>query len=453
MADDLGYGDLSVYGQTKFKTPNVDKLAADGVRFTQYHSASPVCAPTRCSLLTGKHQGHAAIRGNNEVGGWELNTGEGQEPLPASEVTIAERLKAAGYATCAVGKWGLGGPATEGHPNQQGFDHFFGYLCQRQAHNYYPAYLWNDNQVYLLEKNRYFYAHPKVTPPVTDFSVFRGEQYSPDLVEQNALQWIDKNKKKPFFLYYATTIPHVSIQAPEDLVDQFPAEWDEKPYQAEQGYLPNKRPRAAYAAMITHLDRTVGRLRAKLAEIGQDKNTIIVFTSDNGAAVNGGADPKFFNSNSGFRGNKTLMWEGGIRVPFIVYWPGRTPSGAVRTDPTYSPDIYATLLDMTGQAPQKGIDGVSLTHSIVEGQNLKPRNLYFEFRESPSQAVIMEGNWKAIRPRLGKDKVTELYNLNSDPAESKNMAKEHPELIAKAEKLFLSERFPSKLFPLPGIDK
>lgn len=452
LADDLGIGEIGAYGQQKIRTPNIDRLAAEGVRFTRFYAASPVCAPTRASLLTGKHQGRAAIRGNSEVGGWGLNEGEGQLPLPRSETTLATLLGRQGYATACVGKWGLGGPGSEGHPLNHGFDFFFGYLCQRQAHNYYPTHLWRNHDVFILEKNRYFAAHQKVEAPPASFAEWKGSQYSPDLLDDQALLWVSSQPGSPFFLYFAPTLPHVALQAPDDLVDAYPREWDAEPYLGQNGYLPCERPRATYAAMISHLDRFVGKLRDRLEKSGRLQNTVVVFTSDNGTAPNGGVDRDFFNSLGGLRGYKTQLWEGGVRVPMIVWRPGRFAPGIV-DEPCQSSDVLPTVLALAGAPRPRGVTGLDMSPLLTgAAKRLDRDHLYFEFRESPSQAVLMDRRWKAIRPRLAKSLDFELYDLSNDPGEKENVASAHPDLVSRAQKLCRSERVPNRLFPLPGID-
>jgi arylsulfatase A-like enzyme len=453
LADDLGYAELGCYGQKLIRTPNLDKMAEEGVRFTRFYTASPVCAPTRCSLMTSMHQGNAAIRGNRETGGWGLNEGEGQEPLPSAAITLAERLKSSGYRTGVFGKWGLGGPGSEGVPTKQGFDEFFGYYCQRLAHNYYPTHLWDGNNVFLLTGNPYFAAHQKVSKPPKDYDAYRGTQYSPDLIEARALKFIEKSKKEPFFLYYPTTIPHAALQAPKELVDEYPKEWDAKPYLGANSYLPCERPRATYAAMITHLDRTVGRIRAKLENLGIEENTILLFTSDNGTTFNGGVDRQFFSSLGNLRGYKTQLWEGGIRMPCLVVWPGHISS--VISDTFWAmPDVGTTMLGMAGLPAPKALDGLNFSsHFLSKVPAPKRSEIYFEFCENPSQALILDSRWKAIRPRLAKGDMTiEIYDLIADPGETTDLAMKMPTLVARVKQKFVTMRSPNPLFPLPGID-
>src|SRR5262245_37388439 len=355
MADDLGWGDLGSYGQTKIKTPNLDQMAAEGMRFTQFYSGSPVCAPSRCVLMTGKHGGHAYIRNNREV------QPEGQWPIPASEVTIAELLKLQGYATGAFGKWGLGFVGTEGDPNKQGFDLFFGYNCQREAHNFYPDHLWRNDQRVNLDGNQ---------------RGLTGKQYSHDLIEAEALKFIRDNREKPFFLYAPFTIPHLALQVPEDSLADYVGKWDDPPYDGSNGYLPHPTPRAAYAAMVSRMDRSVGRMMALLKELGLDNNTLVIFASDNGGAFGevtkdfdfrpgrlGGTDYVFFGSTGKFRAFKGSVYEGGIRVPFIARWPGKIKAGSVSELPAVFYDVLPTFCELAGvKTPHT--DGLSLAPTL-----------------------------------------------------------------------------------------
>lgn len=367
LADDLGYGEVGCYGQTKIRTPNIDALAAAGMRFTQHYSGSPVCASARCTLLTGKHTGHAYVRDNYEVGGWERGATEGQLPLPDEETTLAELLQTRGYATCAVGKWGLGGPESSGHPNRQGFDHWYGYLCQRIAHNYHPTHLWRNGEKHEL-RNEYFKAHQKLdaAPESADaYAAYAGPDFAPDLVIAEALSFIRASRDKPFFLYYATPVPHAAIQVPQDSLDQYADAFPETPYLGHKGYLPHPTPRAGYAAMVSRMDRDIGSILRLLDELGLAENTIVVFSSDNGPTFNGGTDSAFFESADGLRGLKTKLYEGGIRVPLIVRWPGHVEPGLVSDHVSAFWDILPTVCDVASIAPPEDIDGISLVPTLL----------------------------------------------------------------------------------------
>jgi len=330
LADDLGYGDLSCYGQQKFKTPNIDRLAAEGMKFTAHYAGNNICAPARCVLMSGKHPGHAYIRDNR--GGFGPQ-GEGQEPVPPGELTLPLTLKRLGYTIGGFGKWGLGPVGSTGDPNKQGLDLFYGYNCQAVAHNYYPTHLWS-NDTHIALSNPDFSPREKLPPgadvnsPAT-YAKFTAKDYAPDLIGKQALKFVRDNKDRPFFLYYPTTVPHLALQVPEDSLKEFEGKFPEIPYTGGHGYLPHRTPRAAYAAMITRMDREVGRVLNLVKELGLDDNTIFIFTSDNGPLYNklGGTDTEFFNSAAGFRGRKGSFYEGGFREPCLVRWRGKIKPG------------------------------------------------------------------------------------------------------------------------------
>jgi arylsulfatase len=460
LADDLGYNELGCYGQEIIRAPNIDRLAAEGVRVTRAYSGSPVCAPTRAVIMTGLHTGHSFIRGNKEVGGWGPKEPEGQWPLASSELTIAERLKELGYATGAFGKWGLGGPGSEGHPNNQGFDHFYGYLCQRVAHNYYPTHLWRNHDVDVLHGNRYFPAHQKIDAPPTDdqgWAAFRRDDYAPAAIADEALTFIRAHKDEPFFLYYASVIPHLALQAPQEWIDRYPRDWDQQPYLGANGYLPCERPRATYAAMISYLDDVVGRLRAELEAQGIADDTIIIFTSDNGTSWVGGVDRAFFNSLGDLRGRKATLWEGGIRVPLIAWSPKYVMHGGHVDSHTLVAhwDLAPTIMALVGSDWPQKTDGVSFAPALWGNGIMATHTfLYWEFPEgTQQQAVLLEGHWKGIRPNLKQHGLDlELYDLETDPSESTNVAADHPDIVAKIEEIMSHEHEPSELFPIPALD-
>lgn len=454
MADDLGYGELGCYGQEKIRTPNLDAMAAEGVRFTRFYSPSTVCAPTRASLLTGKHTGHAAVRGNKEVGGWGLNMGEGQFALPDSEITLAERLREAGYATACVGKWGLGAPGSEGRPTNQGFDYFFGFNCQRQAHNYTPTHLWENDTVFLLDQNRYFSAHQRLDTAPSDYSQYLGPQYAPTLMLEKAEQWIRANRERPFYLYFATTLPHAALQAPKELVNEYPREWDDKPYLGRDGYLPNERPRATYAAMVSYLDTTVGRLEELVRSLGLEGDTVFLFFADNGTAPNGGVDREFFRGTGGLRGMKTNLYEGGIRVPFLAKWTGRFPRGRVVDTLAAGFDVAPTVMELAGLQAPGGLDGLSLAPTLL-GKTVQAGHeaLYFEYPEGRKQQAVVTRTYKMIRPDLtGSPGLFELYDIVADASEQKNLAESSPEVLARLREIAEREHIPSADFPIAALD-
>lgn len=456
MADDLGYGDLGCFGQTKIPTPHVDRLASEGMRLTQYYSAAPVCAPTRYSLMTGKHQGHATIRGNKENGGFGPNDEEGQAAFPTTELTLAEFLRKQGYATALVGKWGIGSPRKDEHPLDHGFDFFYGYLCQRRAHNLFPAYLWRNRQPDLLA-NGVFSAHQKIAAPLAEeqqyWQRYAGQDYAPEKMLGEATKWIlNQPKNKPLFLYFASPLPHVALQAPLSWIDQFPRDWDTAPYLGTNGYLPNPRPRATYAAMVSYLDYSVGQLRAALEKSGRGGSTLMFVTSDNGAVdAVGGTDRTFFHSNGPLRAGKMSLYEGGVRVPAVAWWPGEIAAGLASDQVAICWDVFATVAELLGQPAPKS-DGQSFLGALL-GRAAKQRTLYFEYPEAGGMQAVRMGNWKFIRPALTKDPArAELYDLATDPMESKNVAALHPDLMKKGWDLVRRSHKPNSTFPLPGVD-
>ncbi|MEM1449905.1 MAG: arylsulfatase [Planctomycetota bacterium] len=466
FADDLGAGEVGAYGQARIRTPHIDSIARRGTRFTSAYSGSPVCAPSRCVLLTGKHTGHAAVRGNWENGGWGADEPEGQWPLPDEEVTLAERLGALGYRTAGYGKWGLGGPGTEGAPEKQGFDRFYGYLCQRKAHNYYPTHLWRNGKRVPIDGAEFFHAHQRLDAPLDDadayYERFGGERagYAPALIADDMIEWLDDASRsaEPFFLYYASIIPHLALQVPREDVERYPAEWDAEPYLGQNGYLPHPSPRRAYAGMISYLDDQVGRILATLEENGRLEDTIVIVTSDNGATYVGGVDVDFFGSHDGRRGRKGQLWEGGVRVPFAVQWPGTLAEGAVSDHVVSTVDLTATVLELVGapdpaRADLEGLDSVSFAEALrPDGAPRERPYLYWEYRPAGAQAV-REGPWKLVRTGLkkGEPKLA-LFNLGTDPAETTDLAPDRPDVVERLAMLMDLSHEPSRGFPLPTID-
>jgi arylsulfatase A-like enzyme len=446
-ADDLGYGDLGCYGQKIINTPHLDQMARDGMRFTQHYSGAPVCAPARAMLLTGKHAGHADIRGNYELGGFADSAERGQIPLPEGTFTIAKLMKQAGYNTAIIGKWGLGMPNNAGNPQLHGFDYAYGYLDQKQAHNYYPSHLWENGQKDTLN-NQALLPHQKLNPVLAndkDFYKFTGEEYAPAKMTEKALNFIQSNQKNPFFLYLPYSLPHLALQAPDEYVNKYKGLYNETPYYGEKGYLPCKYPLSTYAAMVTFLDDQVGLVMQKLKELGIEDNTIVMFSSDNGATFEiGGFQPAFFNSNGGLRGAKTQLFEGGIREPFIVKWPGKVEAGKTSNLLSAQFDIMATLAELTNQPISlNSTDGVSLLPEILgtpASQKLHPY-LYFEFPENDGQIAIRMANWKGIKVNLKKNPASKwmLFDLNSDPTETRDVAELHPIIVRKLNEILLRE--------------
>lgn len=455
LADDLGYGELGCYGQKKIKTPNIDRLAAEGMRFTQHYSGSPVCAPSRCMLLTGKHSGHAYIRNNDEMREkgdvWNDPSIEGQRPLPPGTTTIGTLLQSAGYTTAAIGKWGLGTPEDSGNPNKQGFDLFYGYICQRQAHNYYPTHLWRNSEKDMLN-NPYFsprqrFPEDKDPNDPAAYAPYTGNDYAPDLMIGEALEFIKNNRQNPFFLYFASPIPHLALQVPEDSLQEYQDAFPETPYLGDKGYTPHRTPRAAYAAMISRLDGDVGRIMALLKELGLDDNTLILFSSDNGPTYTGGVDYTFFASAGPLNGLKGSLYEGGIRVPMLARWPGKIPAGTQSDRISAFWDVLPTLCEITGAAIPEGIDGISLAPVLLNRGKVPEEHpyLYWEFPGYGGQQALRMGNWKAIRREMNKgNRKLELYNLEADIGEKQDLAEAQAELIAKMEKTMQAARTPSE---------
>jgi len=468
LADDLGYGDIGVFGQKFIRTPNLDRMAAEGMKLTQHYAGNAVCAPSRCVLMTGKHPGHAFIRNNREM------KPEGQYPIPADTVTLPKLLKAQGYTTGGFGKWGLGGPDSAGQPLKQGIDRWFGYNCQAVAHNYYPTYLWdNDRQVQL--NNPKFSAHQKLPEGVdpgdpVSYAGFSSKDYSPDLIAEQARAFVRANKNRPFYLYWPSTVPHLALQVPEDSLAEYRGKLPDKPYPGGKGYLPHQYPHAAYAAMVTRMDREIGRMMSLVKELGLDENTVFVFSSDNGP-LNvthqglGGTDAIFFNSAGGLRDGKGSLWEGGFREPTIVRWTGKIKPGTTSERVSGFEDWLPTLLEIAGakDATPKDVDGISLAPTLFGKEQPERPFLYREFPAYVGFQVLRIGDWKGIRHDLlakgQKGKGTkpamriELYNLRADPTETTDVADQHPDIIAKIERLMREQHTPSKEFPFPALDQ
>jgi len=393
------------------------------------------------------------------MGGWGPEEPEGQFPLPPEEVTLAELLQERGYATCAVGKWGLGGPGSTGHPCNQGFDHFYGYLCQRVAHNYYPTHLWRNHDVDVLHDNDYFKAHQRIDAPLpaeADYERYRGGTHAPAEIADEALKFIADHQEEPFFLYYASLIPHLALQAPPEWVDQYPREWDPEHYLGNRGYLPNPRPRATYAAMISFLDDVVGRIVKKLDAAGLADDTIIIFTSDNGTTYTGGCDREFFNSLGELRGHKGQLYEGGIRVPMIAAWPGHIAPRTVSGHAGAACDLAPTVMELIGAEAPGDIDGISFAPTLTgAGDQREHEFLYWEHPEGGQwQAVLMDGRYKALRMQLRKgDLAIHLYDLVEDPGEEHDIAAERPALVERAERLMREGRTVNANYPIKALDE
>ncbi len=446
VADDLGYGELGCYGQKWIRTPNIDQIAADGIRFTQFYAGSPVCAPSRCTLLTGKHTGHAYIRDNGnppdrrDLGRAEDGYFPGQNPLADEETTIAELLKTQGYATAAIGKWGLGYENSSGDPNRQGFDLFYGYLCQVHAHNHFPRFLWRNGQREQLTGNT---------------RTLNGQQHSQDKFTENALAFIRANQDKPFFLYLPLTIPHLSIQTTAESLAMYQGKIPEADYE-HRGYLRHPYPRAGYAAMVSHVDRDVGKIVSLIKELGLDDNTIVMFTSDNGPTFNriGGSDSDFFASSGPLHGRKASVYEGGIRVPLVARWPDHIQPGTETDHISAFWDMLPTLCGIAGAAAPAGIDGISFLPTLLgkPGQ-AEHESLYWEFPSYGGQQAMREGKWKAVRLRMfDTEGPIQLYDLSVDMGENHDVASGNREIVARMAAEMAASREPSALFPFARLD-
>ncbi|MCX6214528.1 arylsulfatase [Spirosoma sp.] len=455
-ADDLGYAELGCYGQQKIRTPNLDKLAREGIRFTQHYTSMPVCAPARCMLLTGKHSGHSYIRGNYEMGGFPDSLEGGQMPLYPGAFTIGRLLQQQGYRTACVGKWGMGMANTTGNPNEQGFDYFYGYLDQKQAHNYYPTHLWENGKPDKLD-NPVIDVHRRLTPETATpeaFAYYRGNDYAIDKMTQKAQAFIRQHKSGPFFLYLPFTAPHVSLQAPEAAVKEYIGKFAdnqtaERPYLGEQGYASTPYPRATYAAMITHMDAQVGQLMQLLKELKIDKNTLVMFSSDNGATFNGGVEAAYFNSVGKLRGLKMDVYEGGIREPMLARWPGVIKPNQTTDHVSVQYDLLATLAELVGYKRPFVTDGISFLPILLNQPSRQKQHpfLYWEYPEKGGQLAIRMGDWKAVKTNVRKVRSGpwELYNLNKDVSETTNLAAQHPDIIRQANAIVAREHVPTHI--------
>ena len=454
LADDMGYGDLVSYGQKNIKTPNLDRLAEEGMRFTNHYAGSSVCAPSRAVLMTGLHTGHAPIRGNMEI------MPIGQYPLQYGTVTFPKVLKEAGYTTGAFGKWGLGYPDSEGQPSFQGFDEFLGYIDQRRSHFYYPEFIFKDEigkpieRVYLegnvvKDVSKENFQREGAGPPI------KRAQYSQDVLTEKALSFIDEHHDRPFFLYVPSQIPHASLEVPDEDLELYLDEngesiFDEDTSRRFGDYTYTDKPLATYAAMITRLDRYVGMILDKLEEHGIAENTFVMFSSDNGSYSEGGYHYSMHNSNAPLRGGKRDLYEGGIRVPAIAKWPGKIEPGSTNNHVSYFADIMPTFSELAGANIPTGIDGISMVPTLLGEENQKQHDyLYWEFHAQGGKQAIRKGKWKAVRLNVieNRDSPIELYNLDEDIAEENDISEQHPEVVKEMNKLFYEAHVPSMLFP------
>jgi arylsulfatase A len=427
QADDLGYGDLGAYGQARFETPSLDRLAREGTRFTQYYSGSTVCAPSRAALMTGLHTGHAWIRGNGDIA------------LRDEDTTVAMSLREAGYRTAVIGKWGLGGPGTSGQPDRKGFEYSFGFLDHRHAHRQYTDHLWRNGE--------------RVS---TDVNL----DYVNDLFTRETVAFIERADARPFFVYLNYTVPHAELRVPADSIEPLKGRFPETPFAnpaadarvtgarsdvASLGYRSQPAPHAAFAAMITRMDRDIGRLADVLKARGIDNRTVVMFISDNGPHREGGADPEFFKSSGGLRGIKRDLYEGGIRVPMIARWPGTIPAGRVSNHVWAHWDMFPTVAELAGAKMPKGVDGMSMARALRGDSQPTHDFLYWEFHERGFQQAVRMGRWKAVRLKTGAP--LELYDLDADPVEAHDVAASHPDVVAKVETYLKAARTESERWP------
>lgn len=436
LADDLGYADLSCLGQKKFSTPNIDSLAAQGMMFTQHYSGSSVSAPSRSCLITGQHTGHTVIRGNKEL------PVEGQHPLPSDTYTIFKMLKDNGYKTSVFGKWGLGAPNTEGAPENQNVDEFFGFNCQRLSHSYYPYHLWHNENKIMLDGNK-----------------GKGEEcYAPYLIHDEAIDFIKENRDTTFFMWYTSIIPHAELKVPKDVLKQFVGHpnfdeekafvgCDDGEYYKNAGYGSQQYTHATFAAMISILDRHVGEICSTLDSLGIADNTIIIFTSDNGPHFEGGADPDFFDSNGELRGYKRDLYEGGIRVPFIVKWNNVVDKNSKSEHISAFWDFLPTVADIIDAELPDNIDGISYLPSLIGKEKQEEHDyLYWEFHENNGRQAIRKGDWKAVKYDVHNNGKIELYDLSADLSETNDLSGAYPEKVAEFDSLMKVSRTESELF-------
>jgi arylsulfatase A-like enzyme len=431
QADDLGYGDLSVYGQTHFHTPSLDRLAREGTRFTQYYSGSTVCAPSRAALMTGIHTGHAWIRGNGDI------------PLRDEDTTVAMRLRDAGYRTAVIGKWGLGAPGTSGQPDRKGFEYSFGFIDHRHAHRQYTDHLYRNGVRIDTNLDR---------------------EYVNDLFTAETIKFIEQADRRPFFVYLNYTVPHAELRPPDDSLAAFKGRFPEKPFENQKadarpagatiegtslGYRSQPTPKAAFAAMITRMDRDIGRIADVLSGRGIDRQTLVLFISDNGPHREGGADPDFFKSSGGLRGIKRDLYEGGIRVPMIARWTGTVPAGRVSNHVWAHWDVLPTLVDIAGGKAPDGIDGRSMARALRGEPQPSSEFLYWEFHERGFQQAVRMGRWKAVRLKHGGP--LELYDLESDPHEERDVASANAEVVSKIETYLKSARTESARWTIKSL--
>lgn len=455
-ADDLGYNELGSYGQEKIRTPNLDRMAAEGVRFTQHYSGSPVSAPARCMLMTGRHPGHSYVRSNYRPVPWSRDIETGSMPLPEGSFTIGHMMQQAGYTTGAIGKWGLGMHNNTGCPNKQGFDYFFGYLDQVHAHNFFPTYMRENGLMYNLD-NPYIDVHRTANDiKDDDFDYYMGNEYSIEKMTEKAVRFIRLNQNRPFFLYLPYTIPHASLQVPRASIDEYIGLFHDRPYYGDRGYGSAEYQLATYAAMITYLDTQVGIILELIRNLGLDENTIIMFSSDNGPQDCCGVDIEFFNSAGPLRASKGSLYEGGIRVPFIARWSGEIPAGLVSDFISVQYDIMSTLAEIIG-IPRPDNDGISILPAMTGRDNDQEQRpyLYWEYPASGGQIAVRMGNWKAVKSDLVRNPNNswQLYDLDNDIGESNDVSGSFPEMLEKFDMIVRQTHRPAHIREWNFIDR
>ncbi len=467
MCDDMGWGDLGCYGQQLIATPNLDRMAAEGMRFTQAYAGSPVSAPSRASFMTGQHTGHTHVRGNKEYwpGSGSVTYGKntdyarvGQEPYATDHVIIPEIMKQEGYTTGMFGKWAGGYEGSASTPDKRGIDEYYGYVCQFQAHLYYPNFLNEYSRSAGDTEVRRVVLEDNIDHPMHGDGYKNRKQYTADLIHQKAMAWLDKQTAdQPFLGIFTYTLPHAELAQPEDsILLAYKGKFcQEKTYggDASSRYNPTQYGHAEFAAMITRLDVQVGEILAKLKEKGLDENTIVIFTSDNGPHEEGGADPAFFNRDGVLKGTKRSTHEGGIRVPFIVRWPGTVPAGVVSDHQLAFYDLMPTFCDLAGvedyvskysnpDLANDYFDGISFLPTLTgKGEQEKHDFLYWEFHETNMMGLRM-GNWKLVV----KNGTCSLYDLATDVHEDTNVASKYPDIVNKMKEIIRREHTDSQLF-------
>lgn len=437
LADDLGYGELGSYGQKVIQTPNLDRLAAEGMRFTQFYAGNTVCAPSRSVLMTGRHMGHTRVRGNAGA------EGGAAQSLTAEDVTVASVLKQAGYATAIIGKWGLGEVGSAGDPQKHGFDTMYGFINQTHAHNHYPSFLWRNGERVALPNDLVQVGAVEGTGYST-----KRVAYANDLFFDEARVFIERSKAQPFFLYLALTVPHANNERSKVLGDG--QEVPDYGIYADKPWPPAEK---GQAAMVTRMDAHVGEIMAQLKKLGLDEKTLVIFSSDNGPHKEGGPqyDPDFLEARGPLTGIKRSMTDGGIRIPFIARWPGKVAQGKVSPYAGYFGDMMATLTELGGGRMPAGLDSLSIVPELLgKGKQVKHEYLYWEFYEKGfSQAVLLGDRWKGIR-LLKPSAPIQLYDVTVEIGEQTDLAAKNPEVVARVAEIMRTAHVDNEHWKMPG---